>query len=205
MMSGGTVEGCEQCFFSVEGVTRPPDHTGVLASPSEPSSAAPSLQPTSDERRFVAPTSLESRTRTNGTGDPPRRGLERLVGRRERSSWWPRRSGRTTITKIPRRQIRYGTQEFSAETCRSPLPNKIMARATRGRVGRRPTSRNPSFICLAIVGLRSRAKSSLLEADTRSRLAGNDDFILCPSCFWLSIQASPDRSRILGFAATVSK
>ena len=62
-------------------------------------------------------------------------------------------------------------------------PNKIMARATRGCVGRIPTSRNLSFISLAILGLRSRAKSSLLEADTRSRLAGNDDFILCPSCF----------------------
>ena len=32
-------------------MTRPPDHTSELASPSEPSSAAPLLQPTSDERR----------------------------------------------------------------------------------------------------------------------------------------------------------
>jgi hypothetical protein len=39
-------------------MTRPPDHTGVLASPSEPSSAAPSLQPTSDEPR--APTAILS-------------------------------------------------------------------------------------------------------------------------------------------------
>ena len=39
-------------------MTRPPDHTGVLAYPSEPSSAAPSLQPTSDERR--APTAILS-------------------------------------------------------------------------------------------------------------------------------------------------
>jgi len=39
-------------------MTRPPDHTSELASPSEPSSAAPLLQPTSDERR--APTAILS-------------------------------------------------------------------------------------------------------------------------------------------------
>ena len=39
-------------------MTRPPDHAGVLASPIEPSSAAPLLQPTSDERG--APTAILS-------------------------------------------------------------------------------------------------------------------------------------------------
>jgi hypothetical protein len=89
MISGDTVEGCEQCLFSVEGailqltlpkfwaamlprryacpfqcstagtdMTRPPDHTGELASPSEPNSAAPLPQPASDERR--APTAILS-------------------------------------------------------------------------------------------------------------------------------------------------
>ena len=39
-------------------MTRPLDHTGELASPSEPNSAAPLLQPASDERR--APTAILS-------------------------------------------------------------------------------------------------------------------------------------------------
>ena len=39
-------------------MTRPLDHTGELASPSEPNSAAPLPQPASDERR--APTAILS-------------------------------------------------------------------------------------------------------------------------------------------------
>jgi hypothetical protein len=45
-------------FYRGNRLTRPLNHTGELASPSEPNSAAPLLQPASDERR--APTAILS-------------------------------------------------------------------------------------------------------------------------------------------------
>ena len=54
----GDVPELFNCSTAGTDMTRPQDHTGELASPSEPNSAAPLLQPASDERR--APTAILS-------------------------------------------------------------------------------------------------------------------------------------------------
>jgi hypothetical protein len=83
----------------------------------------------------------------------------------------------------------------------------MLPRATRVLVGRSLTSRNLLLIWLATSGLRSRAKSSLLEADTRIRLAGDDGFIRALSLLAFYSKRAPACAlfKILGFAATVSK